>query len=166
MATAATTSIVNHSSVNVSTTPSELASTLGEGSWLVGTTARGWFLRWSALLVGVYWGYSRKSSLTHFVKERAEAAERQHYEDLVEEGKVAFEAAYNREQAAKAELAGSKLDSHDIPRIRSSVAIIIIGFFILIAFLVAAIDSDSYRFNAERWINWAIADSEGAAKKK
>ncbi|KAI8846386.1 hypothetical protein BC829DRAFT_398785 [Chytridium lagenaria] len=107
--TAATTSIVNHASVN--------------------------FLRWGALAFGVYWGFSKKSSLTYFVKARAEEQERKHYEDLVEEGKVAFEAAYNREQAAKAELAG-----------------------------VAAIDSDSYRFNAERWINWAIADSEGAKK--
>ncbi|KAJ3193197.1 hypothetical protein HK101_005265 [Irineochytrium annulatum] len=94
-------------------------------------------LRWGALGFGLYWGYSRKSSLTYFVKAREHEREQKHYEDLVEEGKVAFEGAYNREQAAKAAMHG-----------------------------VAAIDSESYRFNAERWINWAIEDMEGDAPAK
>ncbi|KAJ3113828.1 hypothetical protein HDU96_002870 [Phlyctochytrium bullatum] len=112
MATAAaSTSLINHSSVNV--------------------------LRWGALLFGVYWGYSKKSSLTNFVKAREHEQERKHYEELVEEAKIAFEAAYNREQAEKAELAG-----------------------------VAAIDSDSYRFIADKWVNWAISDLESSTPKK
>ncbi|KAJ3104552.1 hypothetical protein HDU97_009064 [Phlyctochytrium planicorne] len=111
MASVAGSSFINHSSVNV--------------------------LRWGALAFGVYWGYSKKSSLTYFVKAREHEAEKKHYGDLVEEGKVAFEAAYNREQAAKAEKAG-----------------------------VAAIDSDSFRFIPERWINWAIADMEKDEKAK
>ncbi|KAJ3406892.1 hypothetical protein HDV05_005698 [Chytridiales sp. JEL 0842] len=95
------------------------------------------YARWGALGVGVWWGYTKKASLTRLVKDRNEEAERHHYEDLVEEGKVAFEAAYNREQAAKAAKAG-----------------------------VPAIDADSFKFNGEKWINWAIADSEASAATK
>jgi hypothetical protein len=60
------------------------------------------------LAVGVWWGYSKQRSLTRLVKDRNEEAERTHFEELVEEGKVAFEAAYNREQAAKATKAGGE----------------------------------------------------------
>ncbi|KAJ3208280.1 hypothetical protein HDU83_002863 [Entophlyctis luteolus] len=63
--------------------------------------------RWGALLFGGIYGYSRHRSLTLFVRERNEETEYQNYAALVEEAKVAFEAAYNREQAAKAAPLGS-----------------------------------------------------------
>ncbi|KAI8612439.1 ATP synthase E chain-domain-containing protein [Chytriomyces sp. MP71] len=63
--------------------------------------------RWGALAVGVFYGYTRQRSLTLHVKEQNEEKEFRHYADLVEEAKVAFEAAYNREQAAKAAPLGS-----------------------------------------------------------
>lgn len=55
---------------------------------------------------------------------------------MVEEGKVAFEAAYNREQAAKAA--------------KDNIII----------------DSDSFRFSGEKWMNWAVADFEAEEAKK
>ncbi|KAJ3334106.1 hypothetical protein HDU76_010228 [Blyttiomyces sp. JEL0837] len=94
------------------------------------------YARWGALAIGVWWGFSKQRSLTRFVKDRNEAIEKRHYEDLVEEGKVAFEAAYNREQAGKAA-------KHGI-----------------------VIDSESYRFSGEKWMNWAIADAESDAPVK
>ncbi|TPX63312.1 hypothetical protein CcCBS67573_g08714 [Chytriomyces confervae] len=63
--------------------------------------------RWSALAFGVFYGYSRQRSLTLHVKEQNEEKEFRAYADLVEEAKIAFEAAYNREQAVKAAPYGS-----------------------------------------------------------
>ncbi|KAL2915408.1 F1F0 ATP synthase subunit e, mitochondrial [Polyrhizophydium stewartii] len=96
------------------------------------------FLRWSALAVGVWWGWTRHHSLTRFVKDRAEEQHEAHHKLLVEEAKIAYEAQYNREQAALASKAG-----------------------------VPAIDSNSLYFDAEKWSNWATAqnDAEEAAAK-
>ena len=88
-------------------------------------------LRWSALGLGLYWGYSRHNSLTHFVAERTAAKEKTHYEDLVNEAKIAFESQYNKEQGALAKKQG-----------------------------IDSIDANSFKFDAEKWINFAIGQSE------
>ncbi|KAI9356205.1 hypothetical protein DFJ73DRAFT_657625 [Zopfochytrium polystomum] len=93
------------------------------------------YARWGALVVGVWWGFTKQQSLTRFVKERNEAEEARHNIQLIEEGKVAFEAAYNREQAAKAAKFG------------------------------IVIDSDSYRFDGEKWMSFAVAETEGESAK-
>ncbi|KAJ1550309.1 hypothetical protein HK405_000919, partial [Cladochytrium tenue] len=94
------------------------------------------YARWTALAIGLWWGYSRQQSLKRYVKDRHETEEEQKYKDLVEEGKVAFEAAYNREQAAKAAKEG------------------------------VAIMADSYKFDAEKWLNWATVDYEASEAKR
>ncbi len=63
-------------------------------------------LRWGALTLGLYYGYSRQSSLTLFVQDRQAAREKAAYEQLVAEGKLAFEQQYNNEQAALAAAEG------------------------------------------------------------
>ncbi|KAJ3083997.1 hypothetical protein HDU99_004212 [Rhizoclosmatium hyalinum] len=63
--------------------------------------------RWGALTFGVFYGYTRQLSLTSHVRQVNEDKEFKAYADLVEEAKIAFEAAYNREQAAKAAPLGS-----------------------------------------------------------
>jgi hypothetical protein len=79
----------------------------------------------------VYYGFSRDLSLQAFVKTRAEALKKTRYEELVEEAKIAFETQHNREQAILATAEG-----------------------------VASIDANSYKFDAEKWINFALAQSE------
>ncbi|KAJ3124797.1 hypothetical protein HK100_011099 [Physocladia obscura] len=63
--------------------------------------------RWGALLFGGVYGYTRQKSLSLYVREQNEESEFRAYADLVEEAKVAFEGAYNREQAAKAAVLNS-----------------------------------------------------------
>ncbi|KAI8833876.1 ATP synthase E chain-domain-containing protein [Chytriomyces cf. hyalinus JEL632] len=86
--------------------------------------------RWSALAFGVFYGYSRQRSLTLHVKEQNEENEFRAYADLVEEAKVAFEAAYNREQAVKAAPYG------------------------------IVIDSESYKFNGDKWLDFAVSQTK------
>ncbi|EGF76852.1 hypothetical protein BATDEDRAFT_28031 [Batrachochytrium dendrobatidis JAM81] len=96
------------------------------------------FLRWSALGVGVWWGWTRHHSLTRLVKDRAADTEKAHHNLLVEEARVAYEAHYNKTQNALAKKDG-----------------------------VASCDSDSIFFDADKWSNWAVAqnDAEDAAAK-
>ncbi|KAJ3067602.1 hypothetical protein HDU98_009198 [Podochytrium sp. JEL0797] len=63
--------------------------------------------RWGALVLGGVYGYTRQKSLTLHVRELNEENEFKSYASLVDEAKIAFEAAYNREQAAKAAPLGS-----------------------------------------------------------
>ncbi|KAI8904977.1 hypothetical protein BC831DRAFT_496207 [Entophlyctis helioformis] len=91
------------------------------------------FLRFGALGLGVWWGVTRHYSLTGFVKDRAAQQDKARYLELVEEGKIAFEAQYNKEQAVLAAKAG-----------------------------IPAIDSDSLYFDAETWANWAVAEYDKA----
>ncbi|TPX65578.1 hypothetical protein SpCBS45565_g05094 [Spizellomyces sp. 'palustris'] len=88
-------------------------------------------LRLGALGVGVFYGFTHKASLTRFVQQRKEEAFRKHHEELIEEAKVAYEAQVNKEQAVLAKKAG-----------------------------IPTIDSDSYRFDAERYLNFAISQVE------
>ncbi|KAJ3026484.1 UNVERIFIED_CONTAM: hypothetical protein HDU68_005562 [Siphonaria sp. JEL0065] len=86
--------------------------------------------RWGALIVGGFYGYTRQTSLTLQVAKNNEEKEFRAYSDLVEEAKIAFEAAYNREQAAKA------------------------------APLGIYIDSESYKFNGDKWLDFAVAQQK------
>ncbi|KAJ3031839.1 hypothetical protein HDV00_008112 [Rhizophlyctis rosea] len=89
-------------------------------------------LRLGALGTGIFWGATKFASLTRFVKEREELRHQQLEDDLIEEGKIAFEAKFNREQAILARRDG-----------------------------VASIDSENYKFDGERYINWLINHTEG-----
>ncbi|KAJ3048399.1 hypothetical protein HK097_010564 [Rhizophlyctis rosea] len=93
-------------------------------------------LRIGAFGTGIFYGFSRKATLTQFVKDREHARHEQLEDELIEEGKVAFEAQFNREQAKLAKRDG-----------------------------VASVDSDSYKFDAERYINWLINQTEKDADK-
>ncbi|KAI9009742.1 hypothetical protein BC832DRAFT_591082 [Gaertneriomyces semiglobifer] len=88
-------------------------------------------LRLGALGVGVFYGYTHKASLTSFVQRRKEENAKKHHDDLIEEARLAFEAQQNREEAVLAKKAG-----------------------------IPTIDSDSYRFDAERYLNFAIEQTE------
>ncbi|KAI8922391.1 hypothetical protein PhCBS80983_g01486 [Powellomyces hirtus] len=94
-------------------------------------------LRFSALGLGVFYGYSHKQSLINYVHTRKEERARLHHNDLIEEAKLAYEAQVNREQAVLAKKAG-----------------------------IPTIDNDSYRFDAERYMNFLISQSEEEAAKK
>ncbi|KAJ3010426.1 hypothetical protein HKX48_007404 [Thoreauomyces humboldtii] len=96
-------------------------------------------LRFSALGLGAFYGFTHKASLTSFVHTRSEERARLHKLDLIEEGKLAYEAQVNREQSKLAVKAG-----------------------------IPTIDSDSYRFDAERYLNFLISETEkeAAAAKK
>ncbi|TPX42066.1 hypothetical protein SeMB42_g03401 [Synchytrium endobioticum] len=89
------------------------------------------YLRFGALGLGLYWGMSRQASLTDYVKKRNHELEKHHHEELVEEGRLAYEQAENRRMAELALKDG------------------------------VVSDPDSYRFNAERWLNWTLAYYEG-----
>ncbi|KAI8914207.1 hypothetical protein EDD86DRAFT_198708 [Gorgonomyces haynaldii] len=92
-------------------------------------------LRYAALGVGAWYGLTHYNNLVRFVKDRKEQQHQQEYLDLIEEGKIAFEAQYNKEQAVLAKKDG-----------------------------IATIDSDHFRYDGERWMNWAISRSD--AKKQ
>ncbi|KAJ3215189.1 hypothetical protein HK099_006490 [Clydaea vesicula] len=84
---------------------------------------------------GVWYGYTRQNSLEKFIVTRKKEEEAQLYEAIREESLVAFEAYKNRLEAEAGEKDG------------------------------VTTDSDSYKFNAERWMNWAIARSDSENKK-
>ncbi|KAI9352083.1 hypothetical protein BDR26DRAFT_850316 [Obelidium mucronatum] len=86
--------------------------------------------RWGAFIVGGFYGYTRQTSLTLQVAKNNEEKEFQSYAALVEEAKIAFEAAYNREQAAKA------------------------------APLGIVIDSESYKFSGDKWMDFALSQQK------
>ncbi|KAJ3302540.1 hypothetical protein HDU93_006593 [Gonapodya sp. JEL0774] len=50
------------------------------------------YLRYAALGLGVYYGYSKDLSLRHFVKDRAENEKKREYDLLVEEARIAYSA--------------------------------------------------------------------------
>ena len=87
-------------------------------------------LKFSALGFGVWYGINRHQYLTKFVEERHQQQERQKYEFLVEEGKVAYQAQVMRELAEKA-----KLDN-------------------------VSLDFDSVYFNGEDFINWMAENNK------
>ena len=62
--------------------------------------------RWSALALGLYYGYSKHASLVQFVETRNISLSKQHHEELIKEAKIAYEAQYNREQAVLAKEQG------------------------------------------------------------
>ncbi|KAJ3183790.1 hypothetical protein HDU87_005906 [Geranomyces variabilis] len=93
-------------------------------------------LRLSALGVGVFYGFTHKQSLTSFVHARKEERARVHHNELIDEAKIAYEAQVNRELADVARKNG-----------------------------LATIDNDSYRFDAERYLNFLISQTEGEEKK-
>ncbi|KAJ3084554.1 hypothetical protein HK102_000623 [Quaeritorhiza haematococci] len=99
---------------------------------IVNFSAVNW-LRFGAFGIGVWYGMSRQYSLTRFVKARNEAEEKKHYDELVEEARVAYEAHINREEAEAAAKDG------------------------------VVWDSESYKYHAEKYMNWALARSEAAA---
>jgi hypothetical protein len=66
-------------------------------------------LRWGCFGFGIYYGWSHKASLTHFVAQRNELQKQSRYEELVEEAKLAFETQYNKEQAVLAKAQGGTL---------------------------------------------------------
>ncbi|TPX33764.1 hypothetical protein SmJEL517_g03432 [Synchytrium microbalum] len=90
------------------------------------------YLRFGALGLGLYWGLSRQGSLTEFVKKRHEAEHKAHQDELVDEARQAYEHAENRRMSELALKDG------------------------------VISDPDSYRFNAERWLNWTLAYYEGS----
>ncbi|KAH6564904.1 hypothetical protein BASA50_010436 [Batrachochytrium salamandrivorans] len=96
------------------------------------------FLRWTALGVGLWWGWTRHYSLTRFVQLREVEQEKARNSLLVDEARVAYEAHYNKTQSLLAKKDG-----------------------------VAACDSDSIYFDAELWANWAVGqtDAQEAAAK-
>ncbi|KAI8825875.1 uncharacterized protein EV422DRAFT_144611 [Fimicolochytrium jonesii] len=93
-------------------------------------------LRLGALGAGVFYGYAHKQSLTAFVHKRSEERARLHNLDLVDEAKIAFEAQESRETAARAKKAG-----------------------------LATIDNDSWRYDAERYMNFLLSETEAEAPK-
>ncbi|KAJ3323911.1 hypothetical protein HDV06_000887 [Boothiomyces sp. JEL0866] len=82
-------------------------------------------LRLGALVFGVSYGFSKQRSLTYYVKDRNEQNSRRKYEDLVEEGKLAFEAQEKKEEAELAKKDG-----------------------------VPCVDFESYKFNDDLYFEW------------
>ncbi|KAJ3125817.1 hypothetical protein HK098_008205 [Nowakowskiella sp. JEL0407] len=94
-------------------------------------------LRFGALTVGLYWGWSRQRTLTHQVAHEKVIAEKKLHKELVEEGKIAFAAYNDRKLAAEAAKDG------------------------------VITDVNSYKFDSEKYINWMLArlEAESAAEK-
>ncbi|KAI8898293.1 hypothetical protein BC833DRAFT_590536 [Globomyces pollinis-pini] len=95
------------------------------------------FLRWSLLGVGVWYGWNRQNYLTHHVKQRSLDHKRIHYEELVEEAKIAYDTKLQKEQAKIAKRDG-----------------------------LTTIDFNSYKFDGDAWANWAAKTAEEPPKKK
>jgi hypothetical protein len=80
--------------------------------------------------LGVWYGFQRYNSLKHHAHHEQHEAQQQLRRELIDEGKVAFEAQFNREQAALAAKEG------------------------------IVIDSESYRFSGDKWANWASSQTK------
>jgi hypothetical protein len=59
-------------------------------------------LKYSALGLGVWWGLTRNYTLHSYVKTRDEANKDKRYRELVEEGKIAFDAQQMSKLAVEA----------------------------------------------------------------
>ncbi|KAI9092145.1 hypothetical protein DFS34DRAFT_596762 [Phlyctochytrium arcticum] len=95
-------------------------------------------LRFGALGLGALYGYTHKASLTKFVEHRHHDQLRLEKEALIEEAKIAYEAAVARENHLKAVKEG-----------------------------IPTLDSDSYRYDADRWLSFTLAQNgEEQPKKK
>ncbi|KAI8808608.1 hypothetical protein BJ742DRAFT_771960 [Cladochytrium replicatum] len=95
------------------------------------------FLRFTALATGLGYGVYRQGALTRQVAKEKAAAEDRHHRELVEEGKIAYQAMLDRQTAEKAAKQG------------------------------VVTDINSYKFNTEQYINFMVAEmeKEAAAEK-
>ncbi|KAI9209880.1 uncharacterized protein BJ171DRAFT_485443 [Polychytrium aggregatum] len=93
------------------------------------------FLRWAALGVGVWYGYSRQESLTHFVKARKEANEKAEHDALVQEARTAYETAGNK----------------------------FLGDLALKDGVYS--DVEHYKFDAQKWVDWTLNYFEKSSGK-
>ncbi|KAJ3300082.1 hypothetical protein HK104_004804 [Borealophlyctis nickersoniae] len=90
-------------------------------------------LRFGALGFGILYGFTRKHSLTRYVEQRERAREEEEERRLLEEAKIAFKAQCDREESELARRDG-----------------------------VPSTDIDNYKFDAEKYLNWLVAQSEKA----
>lgn len=74
-------------------------------------------LKFSALGLGLWYGVTRKYTLESYVKRREEEAKNAKYKDLVEEGKILFEAHQMKELAKEAKKAHSKKTAAGTPKL-------------------------------------------------
>ncbi|KAJ1567898.1 hypothetical protein HK096_008265, partial [Nowakowskiella sp. JEL0078] len=87
-------------------------------------------LRFGALAGGLWYGFSKQRSLTHKVAHEKVTAKEANHKKLVEEAKIAFASHNDRKLAAEAAKEG------------------------------VVTDSNSYKFNAEKYIDWGLARME------
>ncbi len=59
-------------------------------------------MRYFALGLGVWYGATRQATLTSFVEHRAHVQKQKEHEALVEEGRIAYKAHLDREEATAA----------------------------------------------------------------
>ncbi|KAJ3300033.1 hypothetical protein HK104_005029 [Borealophlyctis nickersoniae] len=133
-------------------------------------------LRLGALGFGLFYGFTRKHSLTRFVEQRERSREEEEARLLLEEGKVAFKAQCDREEAV--------LAARDGGRGREKRAGMAIGGENAATGRwnwntgdcfqdqrrverhwmkdLPSTDIDHYKFNAEQYLNWLVAQSEKA----
>ncbi|KND02479.1 uncharacterized protein SPPG_02940 [Spizellomyces punctatus DAOM BR117] len=92
-------------------------------------------LRWTALGTGILYGGLKRQYLVSYVQERKQERDKKLFEELVYEARVVYTALKEKELAEVAKK----------------------------EFGIEAIDPDDYRFDAEKYLNFLIAQQEKEA---
>ena len=88
------------------------------------------YLRYMALAGGATYGYYRQASLESFVKQRHLISRELEHDSLVEEARVAYNAHLDKQEYIQGQKDG------------------------------VVTDSDSYKYNTDKWLDWAIKRTE------